>query len=226
MLAWRYHEIRQSWARRRDRKVGRYVVLLDELMPRYEFEEVHSIRLSAPPERALDAVKQATPGEMPLVRLLFAIRSLPAIFSRGSGLPTGRSEPLWKQMLNFGFVLLGEERGRELVASVVAQPWRLGGGPEPHIRNADEFVAFERSGYMKAAMNFSVGFRSDHTELQTETRVLTTDPASRRSFGRYWRVIYPGSAAIRRSWLRAAKRRAESGAESYGRVAQSDTRPD
>jgi hypothetical protein len=33
--------------------------------------------------------------------------------------------------------------------------------------------------------------------------------ASRRRFGRYWRVIRPGSGAIRWSWLRAAARRAE-----------------
>jgi hypothetical protein len=201
-------------------------MLLDELMPYYEFEEVHSIRLSAPPERALDAAKQATPGEMPLVRLLFAIRSLPAVFSRGSRFATGRSEPLLVQMLDSGFVFLGEERGREVVAGVVAQPWRVRGGPEPDIRNADKFVAFERPGYMKAAMNFSVEFQDDHTKLRTETRVLTTDPVSRRSFGRYWRVIYPGSAVIRRSWLKAAKYRAESGVNSYGRADQSDARPD
>ena len=32
---------------------------------------------------------------------------------------------------------------------------------------------------------------------------------ARRSFRRYWRVIYPGSAAIRLAWLRAIRRRAE-----------------
>ena len=62
---------------------------------------------------------------------------------------------------------------------------------------------------MKAAMNFSVEAHSDLAELRTETRVVTTDPASRRRFGRYWRIIYPGSAAIRRNWLRSAKRRTE-----------------
>lgn len=61
-------------------------------------------------------------------------------------------------------------------------------------------------------MNFSVRSADGHTELTTETRVLTTDPVARRQFGRYWRVIRPGSAMIRRSWLGAAKRRAETGA--------------
>jgi hypothetical protein len=62
---------------------------------------------------------------------------------------------------------------------------------------------------MKSAMNFSVEPLDGGTLLRTETRVLTTDPASRRAFGRYWLLIKPGSAEVRRGWLRAARRRAE-----------------
>jgi hypothetical protein len=58
-------------------------------------------------------------------------------------------------------------------------------------------------------MNFSAGLVDAGTELCTETRVVATDADSRRRFGRYWRVIRPGSALIRRNWLAAAKRRAE-----------------
>jgi hypothetical protein len=46
--------------------------------------------------------------------------------------------------------------------------------------------------------------------LSTETRVFAVDPSARRRFAVYWRVIYPGSAFIRRMWLEAIKRRAES----------------
>lgn len=54
---------------------------------------------------ALAEVKRATPGEMPLVRLLFAARSVPEAFTRGRGLPTGKPQPLLGQMLDFGFTL-------------------------------------------------------------------------------------------------------------------------
>jgi hypothetical protein len=47
------------------------------------------------------------------------------------------------------------------------------------------------------------------TRLTTETRVYATDASSRRRFAGYWRVIYPGSALIRRMWLRAVRERAE-----------------
>ena len=44
--------------------------------------------------------------------------------------------------------------------------------------------------------------------VSTETRVFASSPAARRRFAAYWRVIYPGSALIRRMWLRAVEKRA------------------
>ena len=61
-------------------------------------------------------------------------------------------------------------------------------------------------------MNLSIEPKDAVTERRTEARDLTTDLDSHRAFGRYWRLIMPGSGAIRRSWLGAAKRRAERGA--------------
>ena len=44
--------------------------------------------------------------------------------------------------------------------------------------------------------------------VSTETRVYANSPSARRRFAAYWRVIYPGSAILRRMWLRAIQRRA------------------
>jgi hypothetical protein len=54
-----------------------------------------------------------------------------------------------------------------------------------------------------------VAREGDHTLLSTETRVLATDAAARRSFRHYWRLIYPGNAVIRIALLRAIRRSAE-----------------
>jgi hypothetical protein len=51
-----------------------------------------------------------------------------------------------------------------------------------------------------------------------ETRIHATDPASPRRFARYWRMIRPGSGLIRRSWLHAAKGRAELAGSDTTRV--------
>ena len=181
---------------------------LDDFLPEYEFGGSHRIAVSAPPERALAALKQVTTGEMPLVRLLFAVRSLPARLTGGRGLPADKTRPLYEQMSR-RFVLLAEEPGCEAVAGGIGQMWRPAGGNPHPFGDAGGFVAFEEPGYAKVAASFSAVACDGRTELRTETRVLTTDPASRRAFGRYWWFIRPGSGLIRRSWLRAARRRAE-----------------
>ena len=46
----------------------------------------------------------------------------------------------------------------------------------------------------------------------TDTRVHATSDDARRRFAAYWRVIYPGSSLIRRTWLAAIRKRAEASA--------------
>jgi hypothetical protein len=64
-------------------------------------------------------------------------------------------------------------------------------------------------GFALAAMNFLVAADgADASVVVTETRVFANSPTARRSFAAYWRIIYPGSAIIRRMWLRAIRHRA------------------
>lgn len=79
-----------------------------------------------------------------------------------------------------------------MVGGVIAQPWKLGDSLLT-IKEPREFVAFEKPGYMKAALNFFVEPKGGRTELSTEMRVLTTDTASRRRFGYYWKIISPAA---------------------------------
>ena len=71
-------------------------------------------------------------------------------------------------------------------------------------------VAITQPGFAKVTMNFLIQPRGERAcVLRTETRVLATDPSSRAMFTHYWRMIAPGSALIRKMWLRAIKVRAE-----------------
>lgn len=64
-------------------------------------------------------------------------------------------------------------------------------------------------GYAVAGMNFLVTPDGPNgSVVSTETRVFANGSATRRQFATYWRVIYPGSALIRRMWLRAVRDRA------------------
>jgi hypothetical protein len=165
--------------------------LLSEVLPEYDFRERHARRIDAPPERVFAAVRELSAADTPVVRLLFRLRGL-----RGE-----TARPIFDQMERFGFEVVAEEPGRELVVAAIGQPWKLRGGARP--RGVD-FRTFDEPGYAKMALNW----RFEDGTLSTETRVQLTGANASRSFRRYWLVVRPFSGLIRRAWLRAIARRA------------------
>jgi len=185
---------------------------LDQFAPVYQFSEFHSMRITAPKEQVYRALKSVTAEEIVLFRTLTWLRR----FGR-PGLESILNPPPHVPLLNVAtktsFIVLAEEPDREIVlGTLVAAPpgWRSRGKP-----TADGFRAFfvttNHPGFAPAAMNFRIEEAGPAAcTLTTETRVYATDASTRRRFAVYWRVIYPGSALIRRMWLRAIARRAES----------------
>lgn len=176
---------------------------LDLHLPQYDVREFHSLTIDAPPERVIAAGRELRGDDSPLFVALMGLRSLPALLR---GRRISYSRPLVGEFARAGFFAL-EERPDELVLGVVGRFWRPSGG----VRQMEpaEFGAFAEPGWAKAAFNFrALPAAGGATRLTTETRVLCTDPVSRRRFRRYWRIVHPGSAAIRIAWLRAIRRRA------------------
>lgn len=185
-------------------------MLVEQFLPVFDFREVHSTVIRATPRRVFEAIKLVTPEEIPLVAILFAIRGLPARLTGRPALAVSTGAPLLEQALRAGFVMLAESPDQELVLGTVGQFWSLRGGSSFSVSTPAEFVGFNQPGHAKAVLNFHLmEMEVGRVELSTETRILTLDPASRRRFGLYWRVIYPGSALIRRMWLRAIRRHSE-----------------
>lgn len=164
---------------------------LDEALPVWHYSERHELHVNAPPERALVAVRAVSAAEMPLARRLMRLR----------GLRPSQADSLAEAMVAHGFAHFGDD-----VLVLVGRPWSLRGG----LRRVDDFVAFDEPGYAKMALDFTAMPEGEGARLATETRVLLTDDAARRRFAAYWVVVRPLSGLVRRSWLAAAKRRAES----------------
>ena len=85
-------------------------------------------RVGASPAAALAAARAATLGEMPLVALLYALRSAPALLARKRGLPRKKGRPQWEQMLESGGFLALVDEDDEIVLGYAGQPWKLAGG--------------------------------------------------------------------------------------------------
>jgi len=187
-------------------------MLLDDVMPRYDFHEVHAATIAAPPARVYQAIYDVRADEVALMRELFAMRRLPMrLRGRQSRSRPHATRTLLEQLLASGFVRLGEEPGRELVIGAVGQFWKADGGRAVRVKTAHDFLAFDDPAFARAAMNFTVapGHVLGTVRLRTETRLVISEPLARRRFALYWRAIFPGSALIRRMWLRAIRMRAE-----------------
>jgi hypothetical protein len=84
--------------------VRRADLILDEILPRWDFREVHARRAAASAAALFVAAEAVTPAELPLTRRLMRVRSV--------GRKTlGRSldEPLFAQLVAQGFVLLARD---------------------------------------------------------------------------------------------------------------------
>jgi len=182
--------------------------LLDEVLPRFDAGEVHELWVPAPPAVVFAAVKEVTVREVRLLRPLMALRGLPRFLTRRPGFRPEPSAAVLDAFFEVGFVLLGERPGTEIAAGAVGRFWRLVGNAPVPVRSREAFLAFAEPGYAKAALAFLVRPEDGGSRLITETRVVGTSPDATRAFLRYWRVIRPGSGAIRRSWLAAIRRRA------------------
>ena len=178
---------------------------LDGVVPVYQFGEHHEIHIAAPPGRVYDAVREVTAREIRFFRLLTWLRS-PRLWVSGteSILNPSPDAPILEVALRSGFVLLRDDPGREIVIGTIVCCRQ----PAPPV-SPEDFLAREGS-LTRAVMNFHVVAEAGGTSrLVTQTRVHATDAAAERRFAVYWRIIYPGSAFIRRMWLRAVKGRAE-----------------
>jgi hypothetical protein len=182
-------------------------MLIDQLLPEWDVGERHSILIDAPVDVVYEAVKSLTPLESPVFAGLTALRALPWLMV--SPRSPRLSDPMLEGLLKFGFAALGEDAPREVAFGFVGKPWR----PAPSfvgLESADEFESFDEPGYVKTVANFATSRRGARTKLETETRVLALGTGARAMFESYWLLIGRSSAAIRKSWLNAIKRRAES----------------
>jgi hypothetical protein len=191
---------------------------LDQFVPVYQFDEFHSTKIHASQDRVYAAIKAVTADEILFFRTLTWIRRFGQPGPESIFNPS-RHVPILEVATRTSFLLLAEDPEREVVVGTLALAppgWRPPSRPMPQ-----GFKELKSPGFALAGMNFLVQSRGpNECVLTTETRVYATDSSSRQKFALYWRVIYPGSALIRRMWLRAIRQRAEAATGTQSRRSQ------
>ena len=186
-------------------------MLIDDYLSEYDVAAKYQIDVQAPIEQVYQAVRNLDLNGSIIARLLFRLRELPAFFRprksrQGLGLTLD-------DLIQSGFILLGENPPHEIVVGVVGRFWTLSGCIQR--LDAKGFRAFDQSGFAKAVWNFSLAERETNlVDLATETRIHCLDDESLRRFRRYWTLIGPFSGVIRKETLRTVRRQAECASKS------------
>jgi hypothetical protein len=192
--------------------------LLDRFMPKYEVRETHETEVAAPAEVTYEVAHDIDLHRSTIVRAIFTGREL----LMGAEHANHDQPPgFLAEVLRLGWRVLAEEPGHEIVLGAVTQPWQANvvfRGLPP-----EEFTEFSEPGYAKIVWCLAVEpVGPDRSRFRTETRVVTTDPASRSRFRQYWSVVSPGVLLIRYETLRLVRREAErlAGAQREERVVE------
>lgn len=158
---------------------------LDAVLPAFDWHEVHAVEVAAEPSRAVATALAVPAAPDRMVRFLFALR----------GLPAGTTVEGLFGSLGFDALVRSAD---EVVVGASGCPWRLRGGT----------AAFSVAGpgTVRIAADVRAWGTARGAMLSTETRIAAVDDEARRAFGRYWRVVGPCSALVRRRWLAAAER--------------------
>lgn len=188
--------------------------LIDKILPRADVRLQHRALFRVPAERAFRGARDLDVLRHPLARALIAARALPV---GGAGPPTLRISDLTGPA--YGWSVLGEQPGTELVLGTVARPWRLSAPPAAQPATPKEFADFSAPGHVKIVLAVSAvpqGLAA--AVLTVETRVAATDPTSARRFRRYWRFVGPFSELIRRTAMGMLARELDPAARNGGEM--------
>jgi len=185
-------------------------MLIDSFAPEFDATEVHRIAINASRQTVYEALWTADLGGSPVIKLLMLMRSMPGLLAqRHQSLPRNQKVTL-HTLTNSGFGLLAERASDEVVLGITGRFWRPTGNLSTFKRS--DFDHPVPAGFARGVWNFSLGEGLDgQTILQTETRVICGDSASRRKFLAYWFVVRPFSGLIRLIILRNVRRAAEKG---------------
>jgi hypothetical protein len=189
-------------------------LLIDRQLPQFQARTFSALLVDASTELTYQAVRALDPDQVgqsvPFMQLMGRLRDLPARLARrpGRAVPPA-PETLTGEQYRQAFLLIDEEPGTEFVIGMIGKfmtPTQM------EFRRFDppQFAAYDEPGYGKVATSFLVlPYGTRRSLLCTETRTVTTDPASARQFRRYWTVIGPFAGYIMRHWLTLARQHAE-----------------
>ena len=159
---------------------------LDRLITSPRLIEITAVDLSEPPACVWQLVRHGNLPHSPVVRALFALRTLVSRANNGGGgAAPVRLDSMTSSPERPGFQILADDPPREVVVGAIGKVWRLN-IPFVHVRDAEGYARFAEPGYVKVAWAIRVSpVVAGKTRLELDVRVQATDDGSWRRFWWY-----------------------------------------
>lgn len=181
---------------------------LDDLVSRWDWRSASTVWVAASAGDVAVAFEQVSMMELP------AVRGASHHTRDGqAAMPAPRAPTLLQDLLGAGYFLLFEEPERELVLGRVGRFWRPGASATVAVSGRRAFCDFNEVGYAKAALALQIqplpSAVGGGCMVGLESRVITTDEATRRELSRH-QLMGPWATPVGRiELLRVLRRRAE-----------------
>jgi hypothetical protein len=175
------------------------VAILDQLIPSPGLCQIDHVDVGAPQARAWEAARAFDFASSPLIRSLFALRT---IFTRLTGRRADTTRMRIEDLTanRRGFRML-DETGSSVAVGCIGKVWQ----PDidfVEVTDAAGFEAFDEPGWVKVAGELRSEPRGESVSRVTlELRVSATDDGAWRHFHAYFALIGPFSHFIRRYLL-------------------------
>jgi hypothetical protein len=170
-------------------------MLQKKYLPDFHFSEKHSTVIKRTPNEIWPTADQMDFSGSWIIRVLFALRGMPAQMTRLEGLQKG------------GFIRLEQKENEEIIIGLIGQFWKANGNLQQF--DPKNFTAWNQPGFLKATWSFQLIPEGNFTRLETETRIQCLDEKSLNRFRIYWFFIRPFSGLIRKEILRGIERKVE-----------------
>lgn len=186
---------------------------IDRILPEYIINEYHEVSIDAPIDVIKKAIQSTDISDVPIIHLLTKIRGIEKEKDKNMGdvATKNESDSNTFSTSDFNFYVVNP---KELITVMILSSSMITNSSNRlsaplQITKLEDFITFNKGGYVKVAVNFLFK-ESDNGQilLSTETRNWPITKKDAFIFAIYWRIIYPGSAIIRRVWLDTIKKRA------------------
>lgn len=176
--------------------------LLDQLVPAAALGRSDARWLPVPPGAVFAELQKIMPDEIPLVKVGLKLAKPLMPFVDG--------KPLYAQMLDAGFAVMGVMPLREVLLGRVGKLTKVF-APEPRIKDKRELNAFAEPGHVKVVLAFQLAQEErggvSGTTVTFAVRIWGTDAAGQRKVKLAWPVGDAFGGRFAQAWLVALERR-------------------